>query len=322
MRVPIPHLWKLGVVLLAILVVGSGLAGCTPTGSQSTHVVPKRPVLYHEFQTYPNIPVVPNVEYSRVGGQALRVDVCLPVARKGTVIAPRPAILTIHGGSWALGDKSNIDWRSVCQWLASSGYVAASVDYRLAPAHVYPAAITDVEHAIEWLRAPAQTKRFEIDPTLIGVFGGSAGGNLAALLGTTGTGPLDTGHRVAAVAELSGPTNLTVSGPERSDFIPAVERYLGCKSLTACPDAGPASPIDHVDSTDPPFFIGNSTDELIPLDQSSAFVAKLRSVGVDVTFVTVKGQLHSISMLDKAMRNRIAAFFRAKLVHTLVGAIK
>jgi acetyl esterase/lipase len=304
------------------VVAGSGLAACTPTGSQSTEVVPKRPVLYHEFQTYPNIPVVPNVEYSSVDGQALRVDVCLPDVPKGTVITPRPAILTIHGGSWALGNKSNIDWRSVCQWLASSGYVAASVQYRLAPKHVYPAAITDVEHAIEWLRAPAQAKRFSIDPTLIGVFGGSAGGNLAALLGTIGSGPLDTGHRVAAVAELSGPTNLTVSGPERSDFIPAVERYLGCKRLTECPNAVAASPIEHVDSTDPPFFVGNSTDELIPLAQSADFVSKLRSVGVDVTFVTVKGQLHSISMLDKAMRNRIVAFFHAKLVHRLVGANK
>ena len=322
MRASIPHLSKLGVVVLAILVIGSGLAACTPTGSQSTHVVPKRPVLYHEFQTYPNIPVVPNLEYSREDGHALRLDVCLPKVAKGATIAPRPAILTIHGGSWALGNKSNIDWRSVCQWLASSGYVAASVNYRLAPAHVYPAAITDVEHAIEWLRAPAQAERFEIDPTLIGVFGGSAGGNLAALLGTTGTGPLDTGHRVAAVAELSGPTNLTVSGPERTDFIPAVERYLGCKRLTECPDAVTASPIEHVDSTDPPFFIGNSTDELIPLAQSADFVSKLRSVGVDVTFVSVKGQLHSISMLDKAMRNRIVAFFHAKLVHTLVGGIR
>ena len=70
----------------------------------------------------------------------------------------------------------------------------------------------------------------------------------------------------------------------------------------------------HVDSSDPPFFIGHSSDERIPLSQSASFVKRLRSSGVDVTFVTVKGHEHSIAMLDLAMRNRIAAFFHAKLV--------
>jgi len=312
--------------LLAIVVgaalAGFALSGCSPTGSQSTQIVPKHQVLYKAFQTYPNIPVVPNLRYATVHGAALRLDVCLPDVAKGTTIAPRPAILSIHGGSWAHGDKANVDWRSVCQWLASTGYVAASVNYTLAPGARYPLAIHELEKAVEWLRAPAQAKRFSIDPTLIGVFGGSAGGNLAALLGTMGTGPLDSGHRVAAVAELSGPTNLTATGAERPDLIPYQLSYLGCRSLAACPAAREASPLYHVDSSDPPFFVGHSTAERIPMSQSALFVAKLRSRGIDVTFVTVKGQLHSIAMLDKAMRTRVATFFHAKLVHTIIGTVK
>ena len=313
---------RLALLALAALSVTALVAGCAPTGNQSTRVTPKNQVLYHAFQTYPEIPVVRNLQYGTAGGQALKLDVCLPKVEKGATIAPRPAIISIHGGSWARGDKANIDWRSVCQWLASEGYVTASVDYRLAPKHIYPAAIDDVRTAVRWLRAPAQVARFSIDPTLIGAFGGSAGANLAALLGTTGSGSLDSGDRVAAVAELSGPMNVTASGPELADFIPVERAYLGCRSLAACPHARTASPLFHVSASDPPFFVGHSTDERIPLAQAESFVTKLRATGIDVTFVTVKGQLHSIAMLDKGMRDRVAAFFHDKLVHPVIGAVK
>jgi len=95
--------------------------------------------------------------------------------------------------------------------------------------------------------------------------------------------------------------------------------YLKCDTFTNCPQARDASPLYHVDKTDPSFFIGHSTDERIPLVQSTAFVKALRSAGVDVTFVTVKGHEHSIAMLDAAMRSRIAAFFHAKLVNLPFG---
>ena len=313
---------RLLAVAVAAAVAALVLTGCSPTGSESTRITPKHQVLYKAFQTYPNIPVVPNVRYTTVGGTVLRLDVCLPNVAKGTTVAPRPAILSIHGGSWAHGDKSNVDWRSVCQWLASTGYVAASVDYSLAPGARYPVAIHELDKAVEWLREPAQVKRFSIDPTLIGVFGGSAGGNLAALVGTEGSGALDSGHRVAAVAELSGPTNLTATGEEKPDLMPYQLSYLGCANLVNCKAAREASPLYHVDSSDPPFFVGHSTNERIPMSQSALFVAKMRAHGINVTFVTVKGQLHSIAMLDRAMRTRIAAFFHAKLVHTLIGTVK
>ncbi len=309
---------RLSALALAAALASVALTGCSPTGTASTRVVPKHQVLYKALQTYPKILVVPNLRYSTHDGTPLRLDVCLPNVAKGAAIAPRPAILSIHGGSWTHGDKANIDWRSVCQWLASTGYVAASVDYSLAPESRYPVAVHELERAVEWLRAPAQVKRFSIDPGLIGVFGGSAGGNLAALLGTDGTGALDSGHRVAAVAELSGPSNLTATGEERPNLIPYLLSYLGCKNLAGCATARVSSPFYHVDRSDPPFFIGHSTNERIPLSQSALFAAKLRANGIDVTFVTVKGHLHSIAMLDHRMRTRIAAFFHATLVHPAV----
>ena len=303
------------VALAALLVAGLVLAGCaaqpTPSVPQNVHHVVAKPALAAPV----HISVVPDLSYGIASGVTLRLDICMPTAGAHTAASSRPAIVAIHGGSWMTGDKSEAAWRGICEWLASSGYVVASLDYRLAPTYHYPDEINDVESAVEWLRAPIQAKRFDIDPTLIGAFGGSAGGDLAALLGTAGRGPLDRGHRVAAVAELSGPADLTVNGAEAPLIKDHVLSYLGCTTFVSCPQAVRASPADNVDSSDPPFFIGHSADELIPLSQSLNFVARLKAAHVRVTFVTMPGTLHSIAMLTPALRTQIVDFFRSTLVH-------
>ncbi len=304
---------KLAAIVALTVAAAVALSACSGLPNSTTTVSPKHEILYRELDTYPSIRVDANLTYESADGVTEKLDVCLPNVAKGAAGTPRPAILSLHGGSWAHGDKSEVDWRSICQWLAYNGYVGVSVNYRLAPQNIYPDAIQDVEHAVEWLRQSAQVSRFAIDPTKIGVFGGSAGGNLAALLGTLGTGPLTSGHRVAAVAELSGMSNLTQSGEELPAFYPYIESYLGCATLASCVPAKAASPLFHVDSSDPPFFIGHSTNERIPLSQSTKFVAALRAAGDTVKFVEVTGHEHSIAMLDAAMRARIISFFRATL---------
>ena len=308
------------VALAALLVAGSLVTGCAaqsaPTPVQKVqHIVAKRTVAQPVHVT-----VIPDLSYDVAAGVELRLDICMPTTSAHTTATSRPAIVSIHGGSWMAGDKSEAAWRGMCEWLASSGYVVASLDYRLAPTYVYPDQINDVERAVEWLRAPTQAKRFDLDPTLIGAFGGSAGGNLAALLGTAGTGALDRGHRVAAVVELSGPADLTVKGEEAPLIKDHVLSYLGCSSFASCPQAVTASPTDNVDSSDPPFFIGHSQNELIPLSQSLNFVQRLRAAHVAVTFVTMPGTLHSIAMLTPALRSRIVDFFHATLMHPAPAA--
>ncbi|MGN6501844.1 MAG: alpha/beta hydrolase [Pseudolysinimonas sp.] len=297
------------------------LAGCGPTGTDS-EVVQGQPVAVNpELSTLPDIDVVPDIAYGSDPAQVL--DACLPPPPDQPAPAqsdapgaelPQPdeplraAILVVHGGSWARGDKADIAWRAVCQWLASAGYVAFSVDYRLAPTHVFPAAFDDVSLAVRWLREPVQLDRFQIDPDRIGAFGGSAGGNLVALLGTAGSGSLTGGSRVAAVAELSGPIDLTGLATT-DDFVPVQLEYLGCRSEEDCPNAVAASPFYQIDPSDPPFFVGHSSAERIPLAQAEIFVAGLRAAGVSVDFVTVEGTLHSIAMLDADLKKRIVEFF-------------
>lgn len=265
------------------------------------------------------IRVEADLEYgTREDGTLLTLDICAPAA--DPLVGVRPAVVSIHGGSWARGDKANADWRNVCLWLASEGFVAASVNYRLVPDVRFPAAIDDVALAVEWLRAPEQIDRFGIDPARIGAFGGSAGGNLAALLGTTGDGPLDEGSRVAAVAELSGPVGLgaaELTADEASAWLRTiVGEYLDCEAGVddeACPQALEASPGTRADASDPPFFIGHAESEVVPLGQSQRFAATLADAGVPVELAVVPGVAHSIGILDEALRARVAAFLHTHL---------
>ena len=291
-----------------------------PTGPDAASEVASAEVIGIRTFTPPaGLEVEADLEYgTREDGTLLTLDVCLPVA--DALEQQRPAVVSIHGGSWARGDKANADWRNVCLWLASEGFVAASVNYRLVPDARFPAAIDDVALAVEWLRDPEQVERFGIDPTRIGAFGGSAGGNLAALLGMTGEGPLDQGSRVAAVAELSGPVGLSAAELAADAASPWLEgivgEYLGCDpgaSLEACPQSADASPASLVDASDPPVFIGHAEREVVPLGQSERFIEALGAAGVPAQLVVVPGDAHSIGILDDALRPRVAAFLHAHL---------
>jgi acetyl esterase len=279
------------------------------------------------FAPPPGITVESDVVYgTQPDGALLTLDVCSPPANAVSADAvpaadaptsARPAVISVHGGSWARGDKANPEWQAVCQWLASAGFVAYSVNYRLAPAATFPAAIDDLTLAVEWVRQADNVRQYGIDPDRIGVFGGSAGGNLAALLGARGTGSLTEGSRVAAVATLSAPTDLRQESLSRADAPEGLHRiilsYLGCSVRRDCEAEDAASPITELDPSDPPVFIGASTGEFIPLDQSTGFASRLAELGVPHQLVTVPGSLHSIGILDDAMRTGIADFLHSHL---------
>jgi len=291
------------------------LAACAPTGHEAATITPTIRAVNPALGTSPDIPVRANLQYGEADGQRLLLDACIPPEEADDKVGtrhPRPAIVLIHGGSWTRGDKADVAYRAVCQWLASAGYPTFAVNYRMDPHYLFPDALDDVRTAVEWLRAPKQLARFDLDPERIGTFGGSAGGNLAALLGTDGTGALTSGSRVAAVVELSGPADLT-GADVRHDFVPVQLAFLGCASESECPAARAASPIFAVSSDDPPFFVANSTDELIPIAQSRRFVTALRAVGVPTTFVEVAGRLHSIAMLNPELKQKIVEFYRETL---------
>nr|WP_240977796.1 alpha/beta hydrolase [Planctomonas sp. JC2975] len=241
------------------------------------------------------------------------MDVCSPV----TAGTERPAVLLIHGGGWARGDKGTTAYHAVCEWLAAEGFVTFSADYSLGEPGRFPVAPNELRSAIAWMRTPATTVRYGFDPARIGLVGGSAGGSLAALLATEGSGPTDRGTRVAALVDLSGPVDLTANGQSLghpgAGLQSLVLGYLGCASFANCRQASAASAITHVDSSDPPAFIQGSERDFVPHEQGQAFAAALERVGVPTRMRIVPGDRHSIAELDAASRAAVAAFLHRYL---------
>jgi acetyl esterase/lipase len=300
--------------LLGVLTaVAVALGGCASVGAVGRTPTPTPSAARPQPITDHGARVIPDIEYGEAGGQRLLLDACLPASRTSTTSdapdpAPQASVIMLHGGSWTRGDKADPEYRDVCTWLAKAGYPTFNVDYRMDPAFIFPAALEDVKSAVTWLRQPEQLGRFNLDPARIAALGGSAGGNLASLLGTTGSGPLTEGTRVSAVVDLSGPADLT-GADAKPGFIPVQLAFLGCASEADCPAARAASPIFAVSADDPPFFIANSTNELIPIEQSRRFADALHAAGVPATFVSVTGGLHSVAMLGPTLRARVLDFY-------------
>jgi acetyl esterase/lipase len=118
-----------------------------------------------------------------------------------------PGLLLIHGGAWVKGSRQKRATTAV--QLADAGIAAFPLDYRLAPDHPFPAALEDVQAAVALIRAYAA--RFQIDPEKLGALGSSAGGHLAALLATSGTGSNLSGLGIRIAVSWSGPA-LSVVG--------------------------------------------------------------------------------------------------------------
>lgn len=236
-----------------------------------------------------------DVTYCSVDGIDLKMDVYYPSAADGR---PAPVAVYVHGGGWVSGSKGGGAGRLNVGELVSRGYVVASVDYRLAPTYQFPAQIEDVKCAIRSLRTRAA--EYGIDPERIGVWGGSAGGHLVSLLGTTdaragfdvGAFPEES-SRVQAVVDLFGPSDLTVfNTPTAMD---KGTRVFGATSR-GDPVLTRASPVTYASRDDPPFLIlQGEKDATVPPDQSQILYDRLTAVGVRATLVMVKNAGHGFT---------------------------
>ena len=240
-----------------------------------------------------------DVEYGRVGRSALRLDVYQPT---DWTISSRPAILLIHGGGWVEGDKAGeLD---LATWLVPHGFVAFAVNYRLAQngQGEYPAALLDVRRAVRWIRVHA--REYGVDPDRIGAVGLSAGGHLAAILGTTDqTDPADpnsgkVSSRVTCVVDTAGPTDFTDEtnppvGPRIAQVIPT---FFGQNRDQIFQDYRDASPALQVDARSAPTLIVHGTaDEIVPIGQSERFEQALGAAGVEVKLIKLPGEGHNFT---------------------------
>jgi len=242
------------------------------------------------------------VEFARVAGQRLRLDVYHPPA---SFEGPRPAVVHIHGGGWVVGSRAE-QGVPIMALLSDRGYVGFNISYRLSPGATWPEHLIDVKRAIAWVREHAET--YGVDPSFLTVIGGSAGGHLTAMAALTqGDRSLQPGFEDAdcsvqaavplyAVFDLTDAKRRHAPGFHRMLIEPLV--------LKAFFDDEPgrfeaASPTHRVHADAPPFFvIHGSRDSMAPLADAEDFVTTLRSVSQQpVRFTVVPGAHHSFDLL-------------------------
>jgi acetyl esterase/lipase len=236
-----------------------------------------------------------DITYCRMNGTALKMDVYYPDQYS---LEPWPAVMYVHGGAWQKGDKSEgAGFRSLAG-LRSAGFIVFAINYRLAPQYLFPAQIEDVKCAVRYLRAHAE--QYHLNSEKIGVWGGSAGGHLVALLGTSNgvskweVGDyLDQSSDVQAVVDMFGPADLSVEF-DSTNFQTARDVF-GVTSPKD-PKLAIASPVTYIDAGDPPFLIlHGDQDAVVPLEQSQILFHELQAAGVQSQLVVVQGAGHGFA---------------------------
>jgi acetyl esterase/lipase len=288
------------VCLLATVVA---FAGCAPAISAQ-----KPPA---KIPVPEGVVFTPDIEYANPDGQHLQLNLARPKEGDG----PFPAIVCIHGGGFRAGSRQSYD--GLCIRLAGHGYVAVTVEYRLAPRYPFPAAIHDVKAAVRWLRANAT--KYHIDPERIGAMGGSAGGHLAVFLGVTADvkefegddGNAEKSSRVACVVDYFGPSDLTKSYGKSVDAAHVLPLFLGGDLEKERHKHIVASPLYWVTpSAAPTLCIHGTEDKYVAHEQAVWLIDRLKAADVEAELLTLEGAGHGFRGKDAEKADRaMLAFF-------------
>jgi acetyl esterase/lipase len=251
-----------------------------------------------------------DIPYSDATSPPLMLDLFYP----GNLDKPVPGLILIHGGGWSSGQRSDYTYYGV--EFAKAGYVVASISYRLRGAAPFPAAVEDAKCAVRWMRANAEVLR--VDPERIAVAGGSAGGHLSMMVGyapeveawnSTGGYP-GVSSAVAAVVNLYGPTDLTTGIGQES---PIVSAFLGASYAEQPELYTLASPLHHLDASDPPTLtIHGTLDSIVPVEQADLLAERFQAMGKDYWYDRIDGWIHTLDISKQNSARSIAlmkAFF-------------
>lgn len=283
----------------------AALAAGSPSLAASKRVFPvaAKPEVADHFPVVPvafpkGVKGYRDIVYQQINGHVPQVvDIYVP-ASKG----PHPLVLYIHGGGWVGGHTRHsgalADFPRVLAALAAEGFTVASLEYRLSGDARFPAQVQDAKASLRFLRDNAA--RYRIDPTRVGIWGGSAGGHLTAL---TALSCKETSLDPAAANDVCATAAVTWYGvfdfaamaagrPNGADG--AAEKLLGCTGPCSAETYAPASPVTYIDAKDPPFLlIHGIEDKVVPVDQSRIGEARLRAAGVPVQMIYIEGVDHS-----------------------------
>lgn len=277
------------------------------------------------YQPSNEVTVDSNIVYATYGERELKLDVYLPKNRRAE---STPAILCIHGGGWREGAKDDPGWSQISNKLAEAGFVVASVNYRMSREAIYPAAVKDCRAAVQWLKANAD--KYGVDKNLIGVMGGSAGGHLSLMMGTSHDSKVfksegsvsDVSSQVQAVVAMAPPADFDIF----YDFYKSNDNLEGFKTavqfLGESPEANPelakeASPTTYVDENSAPTLLVVSTaDEIVNYHQGMALMEKYTESRVPIQAHVYSNAPHAFWLFNEWMDENVEmaiTFFREQL---------
>jgi acetyl esterase/lipase len=323
---------KLVAAALGAVFCATACAQATPAPesytAETTHakLAPKYPFIKVASSEVPaSVEALRGITYVRHGGRDLQLDLYLPKARAAK---PQPGIVFVHGGGWRTGVRANFAPMAIR--MAERGYAAATVSYRLSPEAPYPAAIHDVKAALRWMRARAG--EYGIDPARIAVAGGSAGGQIASLVGVTnGIGRFDpdalpgaVSSEAQAIVNIDGLSDFTSEAARKYEDDPAKQpssaggwfggRYAEKEALWR-----EASPTFYVNAATPPILFIGSGQARFSVGREEVIV-KMRAAGVPSQVVLLPDTPHSFWLFDPWLGPTVEATVRFLDEHMGGGA--
>jgi len=261
---------------------------------------------------HPNIKIVGEKKFASVkesrglvycnpGKRDLKIDVFQPKAKES---AGYPAVLIVHGGGWRSGNRAQ--HIPLAQHLAAAGFASFTVEYRLSTEALYPAAVHDVKAALRWIRANA--RKFNIDSSKIAILGFSAGGELAAFVGTTSGMPRFEGvdcnkgqsSDVQAIVDIDG--TLSFVHPESGEgddrkSTSAASYWFGYSKAENPELWKDASPLTHAANNKAPVLFLNSSVDRMHAGRDD-FRKVLDEKGIYSEVFTFEGAPHSFCLFE------------------------
>ncbi len=245
------------------------------------------------------VKITPDVVYGHKDGLALTFDVFAPQSN-----ANGAGLLFMVSGGWYSSWSPPEAALSVFKPMLDAGFTVFAVRHGSSPRYGIPDAVEDVRRSVRYIRAHAAT--WKVDPQRLGVYGMSAGGHLALILGTASDEGdpqaedpvLRVSSRVQAVVAFVAPTDLRVMVWQAEGHLPAYDQFPALDLPVE--EAAKYSPLLHVSADDAPaLLLVGKKDELVPIKHSENIHAAFKEQSVASELVVYEESSHGFVPQDR-----------------------
>jgi acetyl esterase/lipase len=287
------------------LPAATAATGAPPAGAPPAGGMPGGAGAFGAGASFAATPAFADIAYASAS-PTQQLDIYLPEGD-----GPFPVVVNLHAGGFKFGDKGMIPG-TIGQALLEAGYAVVGVNYRLSGEAPFPAAVLDARAAVRFLRANAA--EYHLDPDHIAAFGQSAGGNLAAMLGTAAEstafddaslGNPEVSSAVQVVVNWFGPTDFgqmdaqaaaqgcAASDQTHSEASSFESAYLGAPVATSPELVAQANPISYIDGSEPPFLVQKGEQDCtVAVENTRMLADALQAAGVTAEYDLLAGVGH------------------------------